>query len=204
MIAGTIHDASWLVTDRTVGASQGAFALGNLAVHVGDDPAAVALNRAMLARELGAQGVVFTRAAHSARVAHVDEIVDDVQGVDALITDRPGLAIAAQGADCVMVALATANGWVAAVHCGWKGLVEGVVAQTVAALVDSGADIDGAVARLGPSICPDCYPVDDARADTVCRVLPAAVGRAWRVGRDRPAGRCPDAVGGLRRARHRR
>jgi hypothetical protein len=176
VIAGTIHDASWLVTDRTVGASQGAFAFGNLAVHVGDEPAAVALNRAALARDLGVRGVVFTRAAHSSRVAYVEKVVDDVPGVDALITDRPDLAIAAQGADCAMVALATSDGWIAAVHCGWQGLVEGVVANTAKALVEAGADVDGGIARLGPNICARCYPVDADRAATVSRVVPEAVG----------------------------
>jgi YfiH family protein len=169
--------ASWLVTDRTVGSSQGAFAFNNVAVHVGDDPEAVAANRSSLADALGVRGVVFTRAAHSDAVAYVVAPGPDVEGVDALITDRPGVALAAQGADCVPIAVATPDGWIAAVHCGWKGVVLGVVPAALNALRERGAILDGAAAHLGPSICADCYPVDGDRVDEVAAVAPGAVRR---------------------------
>ena len=175
MISGSLHDASWLVTDRSVGASQGAFAFNNLAVHVGDDARAVARNRTAVAERLGVPSVVFARAAHSNRVARVSQAGPDVPGVDALITDQADLGLAAQGADCVMVALATVDGWIAAVHCGWKGLVEQIVAHTLRDLTDAGADLRGARAHLGPSICADCYQVDAQRAEEVRMVVPEAV-----------------------------
>lgn len=175
MTSGTLHGASWLVTDRSAGASQGAFAYNNLAVHVGDDAQAVAQNRAAVAERLGVSSVVFARAAHSNRVARVSQVEHDVPGVDALITDRADLGLAAQGADCVMVALATVDGWIAAVHCGWKGLVEQIVPYTLRELTDAGADLRGARAHLGPSICADCYQVDAQRAEEVRMVVPEAV-----------------------------
>ncbi|MCU0299357.1 MAG: polyphenol oxidase family protein [Candidatus Nanopelagicales bacterium] len=175
MTSGTLHDASWLVSDRTAGASQGAFAFNNIAVHVGDDLDAVSTNRQALARRLDVDAVVFAAAAHGARVALVESAGPDVQGVDALITRTPGVGIAAQGADCVMVGIATRDGWVAAVHCGWKGLVAGVVRAAVEAMAAAGADLDGARAHLGPSICPSCYRVDADRAADVSRAAPTAV-----------------------------
>ncbi|MEZ5185899.1 MAG: polyphenol oxidase family protein [Candidatus Nanopelagicales bacterium] len=175
MTSGTLHDASWLVTDRTVGASQGAFAFNNLAVHVGDDPDAVTVNRAALGRALGVPAVVFARAAHGRDVAYVEAVTADVEGVDGLFTDRTDVAIAAQGADCVMVGVCTADGWIAAVHCGWRGLVVGVVPATLRALTVAGAALQGAVAHLGPSICGKCYKVDDRRAAEVAHAAPAAV-----------------------------
>jgi polyphenol oxidase len=173
--SGTLHDASWLVSDRTAGASQGAFAFNNVAVHVGDDPGAVSANRGALARSLGVDAVVFAAAAHGARVAMVESPGPDVQGVDALITRTPGLGIAAQGADCVMVGMATRDGWVAAIHCGWKGLVAGVVRAAVEAMDAAGAHLDGARGHLGPSICPSCYRVDADRAAEVSHATPTAV-----------------------------
>lgn len=175
MISGTLHDASWQVTDRTVGASQGAFALNNLAGHVGDDPGAVSANRATLARALGVPAVVYARAAHSNDVAYVSAVTSDVEGVDALITDNADVAIAAQGADCAMVGVGTPDGWIAAIHCGWRGLVVGVVPATLRALTRAGAGLEGSVAHLGPSICGTCYGVDDARAAEVADVAPAAI-----------------------------
>lgn len=174
MISGSLHDASWLVTDRLVGASQGAFAFGNLAVHVGDDPAAVAANRADLADRLGVTQVVFTRAAHSNDVAYVDHVVEDVPDVDALVTDRPGLAIAAQGADCAMIGIATADGWIGAVHCGWQGLVRGVLACALERMAAAGSRLRAPRAHVGPAICARCYPVDAARAEQVASVAPVA------------------------------
>jgi YfiH family protein len=175
VISGSLHDASWFVTDRLVGASQGAFAFDNLAVHVGDDPDAVAANRAGLAAGMGVPQVVFARAAHGATVAYVDGPTPDVPGTDALITDLPGVAIAAQGADCAMVGVATVDGWIAAVHCGWKGLVVQVVPAALAALAAAGADLRRARAHIGPTICGPCYRVDTRRAQEVAAVVPQAV-----------------------------
>ena len=173
MISGVLQNASWFVTDRLAGDSQEAFAFNNLAVHVGDDPAHVAANRAALSAVVG-HPVVYTRAAHSALCHYVDEACPDVPGVDALITDVPGLALAAQGADCAMIVVA-AGDWVAAVHCGWRGLVAGVVPATLAALERRGAHLDNALAHLGPAICGRCYRVDARRAAEVAQVAEVAV-----------------------------
>lgn len=173
MISGVLQNASWLVTDRMEGASQGAFAFNNIAVHVGDDPDHVARNRAAVVARVG-YPVVYTRAAHSSEVRYVDQAVPDVPGVDGLFTDQPGVALAAQGADCVMVAV-SAGEWIAAVHCGWKGLVRGVVPAVLDALQDAGAELTDAQAHLGPAICGHCYEVDAGRAAEVADVSPEAV-----------------------------
>jgi YfiH family protein len=173
VISGVLQNASWFVTDRLDGDSQEAFAFNNLAVHVGDDPTRVAANRAALAARVGCP-VVFTRAAHSASCRYVAEAGPDIRGVDALITDVPGLALAAQGADCAMTVVAAGN-WVAAIHCGWKGLVAGIVPATLAALDARGADLDAAQAHLGPAICAGCYQVDPQRLAAVADVTPEAV-----------------------------
>ncbi len=170
-----MHDASWLVTDRKAGASRGAFASNNLAVHVGDDPHAVAANRAALTVRMDIQHVVFAAAAHGREVAHVESVGGDVQGVDALITRTPGIGIAAQGADCVMLGIASRDGWSAAVHCGWKGLVAGIVPATLDAMANAGCDLEGAQAHLGPSICAQCYVVPVERAAAVAEVVAEAV-----------------------------
>lgn len=184
MRSGTLFGASWLTTDREGGVSQEAFASNNLAEHVGDDPAAVRDNRAALAGRLGVAEITFVRASHSNRVARVDGPGQDVAGADALVTDRDNVALAALGADCVMLGLAGADGWTAVVHCGWRGLVEQVVPSTLQYLSDQGSDPGGLQAHLGPSICPDCYPVDAGRAAQVAAVAPTAVvqdGDRWAI-----------------------
>lgn len=168
--------ARWAATGRAGGVSTGPYASANLADHVGDDPAAVARNRTLLARTVDAADLAVMDAAHGAQVAVVDE-PGAVPDVDALITDRPGLAIAALAADCATVALfGHDDRTVAVVHCGWQGLVAGVVDATTAALRARRVAVAAAV--VGPSVCGSCYPVPPERADEVRRTMSAAVAAA--------------------------
>lgn len=77
---------------------------------------------------------------------------------DALATDRPGVALVIQTADCVPILLA-ASGAVGAAHAGWRGSAQNVAASAVAALRGLGAAPRTLRAWLGPSIGPCCYEV---------------------------------------------
>jgi YfiH family protein len=161
--------SSWAATGRSGGVSRPPYDTLNLAGYVGDDDGAVASNRSTLARALGASDsrLAVMDAVHGADVAIVDEpgVVD---GVDALVTQAPGLAIAALGADCVPVALIGDDGLTVGVaHCGWRGLVIDVVHSVVSAVRDHGCDISTVI--LGPAVCGTCYPVPPDRADEVVR-----------------------------------
>jgi YfiH family protein len=71
---------------------------------------------------------------------------------DALVTRRPGVALAIQTADCVPILLA-GDGFVAAVHAGWRGVAGGIVEHAVRSV--------GPLGRvwIGPAIGPCCYEV---------------------------------------------
>ncbi|GAA4304207.1 hypothetical protein GCM10023148_58220 [Actinokineospora soli] len=94
----------------------------NLGDHVGDDPDAVAANRARLADELGlgADRVVWMEQVHGRTVGVVDgPRAEPVEATDALVTAEPGLALVALVADCVPVLLGDpAAGVDAAVQVG--------------------------------------------------------------------------------------
>jgi YfiH family protein len=77
---------------------------------------------------------------------------------DALATDRTGVALVVQSADCVPILLA-APGGVAAAHAGWRGTAENVARAAVEALSKLGVAAGDARAWLGPSIGPCCYEV---------------------------------------------
>lgn len=175
MRSGFINGASWLTTDRHGGVSQGAFTSNNLADHVGDDPTAVGANRSALANRCGVAEVTFVRAAHSDRAIRVQQVGEDVTGADALVTDQPGLALAALGADCVMLGLAGSDGWIAVVHCGWRGLADEVVPATLRLLQECGCDVESLEGHIGPSICKNCYPVGPDRVALVEAVAPTAI-----------------------------
>lgn len=160
-----------VTTTRTGGVSKPPFDSFNLGDHVGDDPSAVAANRARLAAAigLGPDRVVWMNQVHGDRVVFVDEpqqaAVDDT---DALVTRTPRLALAVLTADCVPVLLADARaGVAAAVHAGRVGAQRGVVARTVETMLDQGAQADDISALLGPAVSGRHYEVPAAMADEV-------------------------------------
>ena len=167
--------ARWAATGRLGGVSQPPYDSLNLAWHVGDEPAHVAVNMDRLAASIGCAAGQWAvpDAVHGATVAVVDG-PGRVEGVDAIVTDRPGLALVALAADCVPVVLVGDDDrTVAVVHCGWRGLVADVVGATVSVLRERGADVARAV--LGPSVCGGCYPVPPERAAAVRASCPEPV-----------------------------
>lgn len=94
---------------------------------------------------------------------------------DALLTTEAGCPISVTTADCAPVVL-VADGGVAVVHAGWRGLVAGIVEKAAAAL----AEVAGApVATLvGPCIAPTAYQFGaDDLATVVDRYGPTVAGR---------------------------
>lgn len=170
--------AQWSFTSRVGGTSQAPFDSLNLAEHVGDDPAAVQRNRTILAASFGepAASTAFLVAEHGANV----EIVTDLPwpgstGCDGLVTKQADVALVALAADCAPIVLAdTATGVVAAVHCGWQGLVAGVVDSTIRLMGTQGAEPATTWALVGPTICGPCYEVPEQRRQEVIAVVPAA------------------------------
>jgi hypothetical protein len=164
------------VTGRRGGRSVAAYARLNLGDHVGDDPAAVAANRAVLATHLGvaADRLVLARQVHGTTVSVVEgPWAQGPPDADALVTREPGLVLAVLVADCVPVMLvAPAEGVVAVAHAGRRGMADGVVPATLAAMRRLGAT--EVHATLGPSICPRCYEVPLAMRDEVAARNPVA------------------------------
>ena len=74
---------------------------------------------------------------------------------DALVSTMPGAPLAVFAADCALVALASPQGVVAAVHVGWRSLLAGVLEASATAMGGLGAT--GIEAVLGPCIGPECY-----------------------------------------------
>jgi hypothetical protein len=148
---------------RRGGISTGAMAGLNVGLGSNDDPEAVAENRA---RATGAvlpgASLVTCYQIHSADVVTVTSCPAERPRGDALVTDRPGLALGILTADCAPVLLADrAAGIVGAAHAGWKGALAGVTDATVAAMEALGADRTRIVAAIGPCIARASYEVDD-------------------------------------------
>lgn len=170
-----------VITTRAGGVSQPPFDTFNLGDHVGDDPAAVAANRARLAAaiRLPAERVVWMNQVHSDRITVVEApqrvAVGGEVGTDGLVTGTRGLALAVLTADCVPVLLADARtGVIGAVHAGRVGAQHGVVARAVEAMLDLGARAGDISALLGPAASGRNYEVPAAMADEVEAALPGS------------------------------
>jgi polyphenol oxidase len=155
---------------RTGGVSSGVYESLNLGLLTQDDPGNVVENRRRLCEAVGADPKAASMAyqRHGAAVARADGRGIVTPGTpfepcDALWSDEPGRAVLVIAADCLPVAIARANGAppaLAAVHVGWRGLLDGVVAAAAAALGGGRR-----AAAIGPGIGPCCYEVHEDVAE---------------------------------------
>ena len=170
-----------MVTDRRGGASTGDFDSFNLGDHVGDAPAAVAANRARLARRLGlpATDVVWMDQVHGTRIARVHRATGGpVPATDGLATDRPGLALAVLTADCVPVLAADSEaGVIGAAHAGRVGAVGGIVPNLIGAMTSLGARADRITVLLGPAAAGEHYELPADMVNEVEAALPGSRAR---------------------------
>jgi len=138
---------------------------GNHPRFTGDDEKEYAEFRKELAvsGEWKADQFVFPRQTHSDQVAVVNSAnqLPELVGTDALITNKPGIFVCVQTADCVPILLFdTQKNVVAAIHAGWRGTISKIALKTVSKMVEvyncNPADI---VAGIGPSIHMHAYEV---------------------------------------------
>jgi YfiH family protein len=189
------------VSERAGGLSGGPFAGLNLGLHVGDDPTAVVANREQLAAALSTplDRFVFADQVHGCQVAVITgsdagrgsrDLVSAIPATDALVSNRPGLWLAIQVADCVPLLLADpVRGVVGAAHAGWRGTVAGIASATVGAMAEEfGSRREDILALIGPSVGPGDYEVDEPVLQAVRTafpgqwqelVTPARPGHAW-------------------------
>jgi hypothetical protein len=157
---------------RRGGVSAGPFASLNCSLSSADDPAAVLENRARAARSLGIDpaGLLGLTQVHGDRVVTVTEPWAPGRGgqADAMVTDRPGIALGIVTADCAPVLFADSTGAiVGAAHAGWRGAVLGVLEATVAAMTALGASPARMTAAIGPCIAAASYEVGPDLRDPV-------------------------------------
>jgi YfiH family protein len=149
-------------TTRVGGVSDGPYSSLNLGILTGDRRGSVVENRQRLAGVLGLdpESILIGRQVHGARVEshrapqHPSPYATPgsaIPEVDGHVIAEPGLAALVFVADCLPIALSGPRG-VAMLHCGWRGLAAGILAEGVAA-------IDATDAAIGPGIGRCCYEV---------------------------------------------
>ena len=172
------------VTTRAGGLSVAPHAGLNLGTHVGDDPEAVAANRARLRRHLPAEPL-WLQQVHGLAVADAD-LACGLPEADAVVARRAGRVCAVLTADCLPVLLCDVAGTVVgAAHAGWRGLAAGVIE---AVLEKMAVAPQAVTAWMGPAIGPQAFEVGeevracfvDLDAAASAAFVPAGSPGKWR------------------------
>ncbi len=163
-IAAELPGARVLLSTRHGGVSPAPFDSLNLGRLTDDDGANVDANRERLAAAVGLprERFLYGRQVHGGRVRRASEPpgperpAADEDGQATVLRDAAALVFVA---DCLPVLLA-AGGAVAAVHCGWRGLAGGIVAEGVLAMREMGAE-GPVTAVIGAGARRCCYEVGE-------------------------------------------
>ncbi|HEX5206553.1 MAG TPA: peptidoglycan editing factor PgeF [Steroidobacteraceae bacterium] len=149
-------------TLRAGGVSLPPFDTFNIGAHVGDDPNAIAGNRARLREHLALPAEpLWLQQVHGQRVVDLDRQTsrDSFGPADAAVTRSSGRVCAIQVADCMPVLFAAKDGSVVgAAHAGWRGLAAGVLESTVLAMKVPAGEL---IAWMGPAIGPAHFEVGE-------------------------------------------
>ncbi|GLR65537.1 laccase domain protein [Acidocella aquatica] len=147
---------------RNGGVSTGAYTSLNCSFSGADEVANIRENRARVARTLDVapDSLLGLKQVHGTEVITVTTpwAIGAGPAADALVTNRPGLALGVITADCAPVLFADATGRIiGAAHAGWRGAFLGVLEVTVEAMRALGAE--GIHAAIGPCIHQKSYEV---------------------------------------------
>ena len=161
-------------TMRQGGFSVGNYAEFNINQFCGDDEEAIRRNRSLLCQTLGIgdDRLIMPHQVHLAKVQRIDEAFlvssaeernQRLEGIDAVMTDLPGVCIGVSTADCIPILLYdTCHHAVAAIHAGWRGTVSRIAEKAVAALNAAyGSQPHDLKAQIAPGISLDSFEVGD-------------------------------------------
>ena len=172
-IEGSFFTANWtaphhvktLMTTRNGGISSGAYHSLNVGAHVGDNPAYVAENRARVQAQVPVP-IAYLQQTHSAIVVQAADSIAAPLNADASVDASGKVACAVMTADCLPVLFCDRAGTVvAAAHAGWRGLADGVLQNTVAAMGVPAVEI---MAYFAPAIGAESFEVGQDVFDAFC------------------------------------
>lgn len=165
-----------LFSTRLGGVSTGQYSSMNMSFSGGDKRENVLENYKRLCGCVGIDinDLVLSRQTHTSNVKEVTEndrgtgiFKESFTDVDGLITDRKGVALVTQYADCTpLIFCDPVKKVIATSHAGWRGTVKEIGRVTVEKMVrDYGCNPKDIIAAIGPAIGVCCYEVDDPVTD---------------------------------------
>ena len=180
-------------TTRRGGFSKGSYGEFNINRYCGDNVETISQNRALLCGLLGIDDsrLLMPHQVHETEIVAVNETTREaeLEGVDALMTNIPGICIGVSTADCIPVLLYDkVHRAVCAIHAGWRGTVKRIVEKAVGAMTSTystrPADIQ---AQIGPGIHIESFEVGDevykafANEGFEMGTISRKVGQKWHI-----------------------
>ncbi len=160
-------------TTKNNGVSKDVFTSLNTGFHVHDKEADVVKNRELIADETGFPlsswvGAEQTHRTNIRRVTSAEkglgarDYISALRDTDGLYTDQDGILLTLCFADCVPIFyISEKHHFIGTVHAGWKGTVQGIASEMVSIWKGHGIAPNDIKVVIGPSICQNCYIVDD-------------------------------------------
>lgn len=148
-----------LVTTRLGGISPEPWRSFNLGVNTEDSWQNIQANRALLSNHLpSGLKVQWLKQVHGSNYFTADaETSAILPTADICYSSSSGVACAVLTADCLPILISNSEGTeVAAVHAGWRGLVDGVLARALASFSSPAKDLS---IWIGPAISLDAFEV---------------------------------------------
>ena len=167
-----VHAA--VTTREGPGVSQAPFGRFNLGLRSGEDEQTVRSNRSALRQSLALPAEPrWLRQVHGTTVAELGPLPSpDEPEADAAVSHLPGTVLAILTADCLPVLFCADDGaTIGAAHAGWRGLVAGVLEETVAQMQRPATSL---LAWLGPCIGAPSYEVGEEVRKAFLQHDPAA------------------------------
>lgn len=92
---------------------------------------------------------------------------EELEGYDAFVTNKPGVAIGVRTADCVPILIYDpVKQAIAAVHSGWKGTILHIAQGVIMAMrQEFGTQAENLKVVMGPAIGPDSFQVGEEVAE---------------------------------------
>lgn len=161
-------------TTRVGGVSSGSFASLNTGNFSDDSPLNIHENRQRVARMLftPVENFIIPHQTHGNRVLTVDadflslsqtEANEVLYGVDAVVTNQPGVFLCVTTADCVPILLYDrGKEAIAVIHAGWRGTVGHIVENSLREMEHQYGTFAGdVIVGMGPAISQPHYEVGD-------------------------------------------
>ena len=106
------------------------------------------------------KNVVRMNQTHSNKPIFIDQFFNEYENCDGLFTSNKDLTLEVSTADCLPIFFVD-KFFFGVVHAGWKGLAEGIIANSIELLIKNGFILENTHILIGPSIRKDSFEVKE-------------------------------------------